>query len=152
MSLEICSPVWHSHISHLALELSLWSQVSLCWKILHEYLLSGSTLVADDIHHHCYFKFYSKASIHQRHKISTPTRVSVMYCACLLKSQHGRVGENANIGIYNVFLPGLKPNSVVFLSFKWLSKQQDIKWRLVDQKPLLILVINLRSGNGLDIC
>ena len=49
---------------------------------------------------------------------------------CLLKTRHGRVGENANIAIYNVFLPGLKPNSVVFLSFKWLWKQQEIKWRL----------------------
>ena len=40
---------------------------------------------------------------------------------------------DANIGIYNVFLRGLKPNLVVFLSFEWLSKQRDIKWR--DQNP-----------------
>ena len=69
-------------------------------------------------------------------RASTSTWVPVMYCLIFAEnSAWWTPGENANIGIYNVFLPWLKPNLVVFLPFKWLSKQQDIKWRPADQNP-----------------
>ena len=108
MSLEICGPrVWHFHTSPAP-------KIFIVCKIFQSEKTLG-----------CYLKFSLRPSPSTSETFS-PTRVSVMYCSMFAKNPAWeRTGENANIGIYNVFP---KPNLVVFLPVKWLSKQQDIKW------------------------
>ena len=116
MSLEICGPrVWHFHTSPAP-------KIFIVCKIFQSEKTLG-----------CYFKFSSKAPLHQRQKPSLQHGYLSCIAACLLKTRHGRERGKTQILAFTMF----SRNQIWLFSCR-LSGSQNSR---TSNENLLILVI-----------